>query len=745
MTELLAPAGDLQAGYAAFAYGADAVYLGLPKFSARAEAINFSEEEFKTFVAYAHQNKKKVLVAVNTVFFDNELNDLIDTLAVIRDAKADGVIVQDLGTARIIKKYFPSLRLHGSTQMAIHNRQGVEALRDFGFKRVVLARELTLDEIKDICSVPGIEKEVFIHGALCYSYSGLCLFSACHADRSANRGKCVYPCRENFTFEGQKKHIFSMKDLAQSENVLKLRELGVTALKIEGRKKNALYVASVTDYYRSILNGEKRSAVLQQKMNNLRTIFSRMTTPFYLIDKKNTEVTDTEFVGHRGLKLGQVQKLIPHGKARYIQVKVDYKISRFDGIQIDLPGQERPIGFSLEKLMLNGKDVFEADAKKTVEMMIPPHLPFIPEKSIVYLSSSGAVKGSFPVKKPALIKLDEYPVSVFVALDKNQLSVSCEGETEILSGPFEPAKNDPKATLEKVFMKTDTTGLVIDSISVNYEQVFVPMSALNDVRRRLYEKVVSVLKKNKTEALNELKENIAREHKTIASITTPTKTIVKTDQYAVVEQVLNRNDVDEVIIDLSIDKFSENLIHQKVRFAIPAIMRSYDSLYFERLAFLKDKKVPFEIGNMSGLKMVGPDFYTDWSMYVANEFAARQVLEFGAKKFVISPETPDPQSLADKFQGQAIYLRYSDLPMFISENCPYISLHKKCLSCGGNRQNKINSSYGEFISVMKNCRHFLLNKNPVLNKKINCAINRFDFMNRKWDNAKKVLDEFNKN
>ena len=178
MTELLAPAGDLEAGYAALAYGADAVYLGLTRFSARAEATNFTPDALKTFTAFAPAKGKRVLVAVNTVIFDEELDGLIDTLCAVRDAKADGVIVQDLGTARIIRKYFPTLRLHGSTQMAVHNREGVEALRDMGFKRVVLARELTLDEIRDICSVPGIEKEVFVHGALCYSYSGLCQFSS---------------------------------------------------------------------------------------------------------------------------------------------------------------------------------------------------------------------------------------------------------------------------------------------------------------------------------------------------------------------------------------------------------------------------------------------------------------------------------------------------------------------------------------------------------------------------------------
>ena len=269
MVELLAPAGQIESGYAAFNYGADAVYLGLTHFSARAEAQNFTPELFNGFVRYAHELHKKVLVAVNTVFFEDEKASLIDTLQVIESAKADGVIVQDLGTARLIKKYFPSLRLHASTQMAVHNRDGVEALRDMGFKRVVLARELTLDEITDICRVPDIEKEVFIHGALCYCYSGLCLFSSIYAKRSANRGKCVYPCREVFRIDGQSKHIFSMKDLAQNENVRLLEQVGVTALKIEGRKKSPLYVGAVTDYYRSILDGEKNTKVLENKKNNI--------------------------------------------------------------------------------------------------------------------------------------------------------------------------------------------------------------------------------------------------------------------------------------------------------------------------------------------------------------------------------------------------------------------------------------------------------------------------------------------
>ena len=176
--ELLAPAGDIEAGYAALYYGADAVYLGLQQFSARATATNFSEEALDEFVAFAHSLNKKVFVAINTLVQEDELSDLLKTLDLCSIYHVDAVIIQDLGVARIVREMYPELEMHASTQMAVHNKEGALALQKIGFSRVVLARELHLSEIKEIASIPGLETEAFIHGALCYSYSGLCLFSS---------------------------------------------------------------------------------------------------------------------------------------------------------------------------------------------------------------------------------------------------------------------------------------------------------------------------------------------------------------------------------------------------------------------------------------------------------------------------------------------------------------------------------------------------------------------------------------
>lgn len=728
MVELLAPAGQIDSGYAAFAYGADAVYLGLTRFSARAEAQNFTPDAFAGFVRYAHQIEKKVLVAVNTLFFENEKESLIDTLQTIETAGADGVIVQDIGTARLMKRYFPNLRLHGSTQMAVHNREGVEALRDMGFKRVVLARELTLDEIRDICLVPGIEKEVFIHGALCYSYSGLCLFSAIYAGRSANRGKCVYPCREAFTVENETKHVFSMKDMAQNENVRLLEQAGVTALKIEGRKKSPLYVAAVTDYYRSILNGCRDKRVLDAKRDNIRCVFSRPTTDFYLKGRKNFEVIDTEIVGHRGLPAGKVEGISTRGGVKNVRFKTAVALERFDGVQIDLPKSERPFGFSAEILVANGKNAFKAAAGDLVEVGLPANAPFIPVGSVVYLSSSGAVKRAYPFETPKTDPAIIGRVNVAVSVRADGVSASCGGLTETASGVFSAAKSFETArkSFSDAFLKTGGTGLVLAELNVdNPEKLFVPLSVLNDLRRRLYERAAAALSAEKQDERARQKEKILhREVLSPSEKTVETSYIVKTDD-AVLAAELMKEPVAEVVFELSVRTdvdFFDGFDARKIRFALPAVARAWETAKLEQKArdLMKKGFSKFEIANVWGLsvfKGTKADVTFDWQIYVANSSAARMVSELGASGFAVSPETPDPAALFAAFPTEAAAVVYQDIALFTSENCPYAALHGKCQNCGGNRQEKMTSRYGNFVSVMKDCRHFLLAERPVVRKR----------------------------
>ncbi len=325
--ELLAPAGGLDAGFAAFHFGADAIYLGMKKFSARAEAENFTLEELDEITAYAHSLEpvRRVFVTINTLILQNEIPELIDTLASLVEIGVDAVIVQDLGVVHAIRRWFPQLELHGSTQMAVHNRAGAETLHRLGFKRVVLARELTFEEVRDITATAGVETEVFIHGALCYAYSGLCLFSSQTLGRSGNRGKCAYSCRDSYEVadapltlrdgtavkrDPRQGFPFSMKDLALPDHLPALRASGVSCFKIEGRKKSPLYVATTTDYYRRLIDGTLDAEDRPDIEADLQTVFSRPWTRLFVQSHKDKEVADRDTVGHRGTLIGNVEAIL---------------------------------------------------------------------------------------------------------------------------------------------------------------------------------------------------------------------------------------------------------------------------------------------------------------------------------------------------------------------------------------------------------------------------------------------------
>lgn len=268
MLEILAPCGSPETLEAALNSGADAVYLGLSSFSARRNAANFTFDEFADSVRTAHRQGTRVYVTLNTLVFDDELPELKKAILRIAEAKADGVIVQDFGVVRLIKELAPSLRLHASTQMTVTSASGAEFALKRGFSRVVLPRELSLEEINAITSRVDIETEVFVHGALCVCLSGQCLLSAIMGGRSGNRGLCAQPCRLNYR-SGERDYALSLKDLSLIERLGDLEEAGVTSAKIEGRMKRPEYVAAAVQSCRKVLNGEKAD------MELLRTVFSR--------------------------------------------------------------------------------------------------------------------------------------------------------------------------------------------------------------------------------------------------------------------------------------------------------------------------------------------------------------------------------------------------------------------------------------------------------------------------------------
>ncbi|GHV83977.1 peptidase U32 [Spirochaetia bacterium] len=333
--ELLAPAGSTEALDAAIACGADAVYLGLKSFNARMRTTNFAYSQFNTVVKELHRTGKKVYVALNTVFEQREADRMYQMLKYLAGIGPDGIIAQDFGVLQMAKEYFPSLKIHASTQMNIESAGGANVLSANGASRVVLARELNFEQLKAIRSGTNVELEVFVHGALCVSVSGLCLFSSYLGGKSANRGMCTQACRRLYkTKDDESGYYFSPLDLQLLEQIPLLAEAGINAFKIEGRMKSAEYVGTVVRAYRKVidsLGGNTEKAILEAK-EILKDDFARGKTIFHFNDNinDNNDITwlNWEQDGGTGIKLGDIISVSGVGEDRAAVINCEYELPK---------------------------------------------------------------------------------------------------------------------------------------------------------------------------------------------------------------------------------------------------------------------------------------------------------------------------------------------------------------------------------------------------------------------------------
>ena len=301
--ELLAPVGNVESFYAALNAGADALFMGLQEFNARGRASNFTRPLLQLAVQKAREKNVKVYVTLNVLIKNREIDQLIDVLAFLDAVKVNGVIIQDWGTYYLAKKYFPRLVLHASTQMGNHNSVGVNFGASKGIVRTVLARELTMPELETIARQSKADLEVFIHGALCYSFSGMCPFSSYSGGQGANRGICKQSCRRIYQDGGEQHALFSLKDNQQIENLQKLTELGIRSLKIEGRMKSADYVFQVCRAYRMALDNSQNIGLAAQM---LELDMGREKTTWFLGGNVSDGITDDPSIG---IRIGQITEV----------------------------------------------------------------------------------------------------------------------------------------------------------------------------------------------------------------------------------------------------------------------------------------------------------------------------------------------------------------------------------------------------------------------------------------------------
>ncbi|MFH1218071.1 MAG: peptidase U32 family protein [Pseudomonadota bacterium] len=310
--ELLAPAGSLDVFATAVEEGADAVYIGAPALNARALAKNFTPEELASMIDYGRRSGVKVYMAMNSLVKEEEIPQLVELLALLEQLSPDALIIQDLGLYSLVRKYFPSFALHASTLMGAHNSLAVQQFADMGFKRVVLAREVTLAETEKIHSQCPVELEVFVHGALCFSYSGLCLFSSYLGGKSSLRGRCVQPCRRKYGWAGEVKgpregYFFSMNDLEGIDFLPRLARAGVVSLKIEGRMRSQSYVGSVVRAYRKMIDaGDNAAEVMPEVQDLLHQAMGRKPTGGYFFSPQPTDAITPFTSGNIGHFLGRI-------------------------------------------------------------------------------------------------------------------------------------------------------------------------------------------------------------------------------------------------------------------------------------------------------------------------------------------------------------------------------------------------------------------------------------------------------
>ncbi len=492
--ELLSPAGSFSAALYAFKNGADSVYLGMKDFSARKAAHNFTFDELRRLKTYASATGKKIYAALNTIIKEEEFPDLYCILQKLSIVEIDGVIVQDAGVLALLQRDFPELEIHASTQMAGHTDEGISVLKGEGVRRVILARELSLKEIQALKqNHPDIELEVFIHGALCFSFSGLCLASGTLLGRSANRGECAQVCRTWFKGNSGSGYYFSMKDLAAFRHIKKLQETGVATLKIEGRMKTPEYTGATVKLYRELIDGTIDPGQWEKYSKESRTLFSRTQNDYWLAGKPRSLVVDSSYASHRGIKTGTVLKT----EKNSFTIKTTAELSVRDGLLFFLKSiPPDPVNFGIKRMFdMNGKKITSSSSGTTVQIFTSR----LPEPgSILYKTSSHDFH--WPELKSASYPPWKRSLSINITLTGSDITVSSDTPagtaeiTETVTVEQSRGEIDFRALLGKVFAASGDSWFTAGTVSLENKtvfadnRIFIPPAQLKKVRKIFYEK-----------------------------------------------------------------------------------------------------------------------------------------------------------------------------------------------------------------------------------------------------------------
>ncbi len=757
--ELLSPAGNMESFFAAVENGADAVYFGLKDFSARASAQNFSLGDTSKAIAYARSKSIKVYIALNTLVKTLELERAIEILVALEEMPPAAIIIQDLGLLYLIQSKFPGFNIHASTQMAIHNLAGVKQMEQLGFKRVVLARELSVAEIKSIAENTSMEIETFIHGALCYSYSGLCFFSSMIGGRSGNRGKCAQPCRKSYNSQsGEGGYLFSMKDLLTLSGIRDLVDAGVSSLKIEGRMKSPEYVAVVTDAYRKAIDGDLSDQ--DEIANRIKTVFSRETTSAYVTGNNNlsvkkdsdisqiksTDIVTPSYPANIGLYVGEVIR----SEDNHIVVRSEGSIGVRDLLQVFEDVSAKPALLHVKSIKVNGKRVFNIERG---DIAVINSAQKVKCGTKLYVVSSQKTKETFTQKIPRKLSSAKLPVNLEVRIESDNIAVSGEIMQFIFNKdyPLEPEKSINRITDEKdvrgCFSRLGKTPFELENIRVDIsEGLFIPLSVLNNIRREYFNGLSAVWQNERALKCEKVKKWLGGEFVAFGNLINEVKHIhqaitedeirlsLKIDRLNYLDFVLTEKiyKLYIVLTDKTIyylqqnDDIVDTLLKEKEKivFSLPVIMRdigngfeTYNGVEKPVHALIERGFKQFQIANLGAMGLFGNAdaiLYADYPLYSLNPLSVIKLRKSGFKRQTLSPED-GMENLKTLLSVNTDLILYQDTPLFTSEACVWANMKSACPGidrCGFEKMVLKNEYGDQFTAVNEECRTVIINERP---------------------------------
>ena len=685
--ELLAPVGSFEALKAAVQNGANAVYLGGKDFGARASANNFDRDELKEAVKYAHIRGVQVFVTTNTLRKENEIEDFLEYAKFLYDIDVDAIILQDIGMARLIKRELPDFELHASTQMVAHSLEDVKYLESVGFDRVVLAREVTVEEIKYICDNCKADIEVFVHGALCVCYSGQCLMSSMIGNRSGNRGRCAQPCRQRYelidVYTGEVvnsngDYLLSPRDLNAIEEIDKVIDAGVHSLKIEGRMKRPEYVATVIDGYRKTIDeylATNKLNVSDETINDLYTIFNRKFTKGLLLGDVGKDMMNSQLPNNQGLYVGTVVDY--NKKAKRLKIKLANTLKKGDGInlgggtigRIIKNGNIETIGYKGETIELD----FVGEARKGQIVFKTSDSELMDRVQATFTQDKEFVKNIIDAK--ITIKLGQKPI--LTLKDRHSNEATIEGD-KIVEEAMKVALSKEK--VETQLRKLGNTPYELDLLEIELDDnVSLPISLLNQMRRDCIE----LLDKERVSIKNRKYKNKTIKYKPVQYNRNKQQEIsVKVKNLEQLESALECG-VDRIYYEdtNTIDKGMSLAMkyNKKVIYSAPRIIRNKE---YNHLAKANNAGVEsVQVGNYGSI-----DYFKDKKLnidYYLNAFNSETInyyKEIGADTLCISQEL-NINEIKETIKYTDINIEsvvYGYTPLMITEYCPMGVIVRDC-------------------------------------------------------------------